>query len=48
MKSRGLDEFTANKLLTFAFANEVVSEIRFKPIKEKIEKSIENWLKKVL
>ena len=48
MKSRGLDEFTANKLLTFAFANEVVSEIRFKPMKEKIEQSIESWLKKVL
>ena len=48
MKSRGLDELTANKLLTFAFANEVVSEIRFKPMKEKIEQSIESWLKKVL
>ena len=36
------------KALAFAFANEVVSEIRFKPMKEKIEQSIESWLKKVL
>ena len=48
MKSRGLDELTANSLLTFAFANEVVDEISFKPMKIKIERAIESWLKKVL
>ena len=48
MKSRGLDDFTANALLTFAFANEVVDGISFKPMRKKIEQSIEVWLKKVL
>jgi len=48
MKSRGLDDFSANALLTFAFANEVVDGISFKPMRKKIEQSIEVWLKKVL
>ena len=37
LRSRGLDEATAKSLLTFAFADEVISRIKFAPIREQLE-----------
>jgi Fe-S cluster assembly protein SufD len=37
LRSRGLDEETAKSLLTFAFADEVISRIKFAPVREQLE-----------
>lgn len=36
LQSRGIDEETARNMLTFAFANEMVNKIKFKPLHEQI------------
>ena len=48
MKTRGIDPFNANALLTFAFANEVLDEIKNNEIKNKLELLIHKWLGEVL
>ncbi|MFL2859193.1 MAG: Fe-S cluster assembly protein SufD [Pontiellaceae bacterium] len=48
MKTRGIDPFNANALLTFAFANEVLDEIDNKSIKQRLEFMIHKWLGEVL
>lgn len=40
LRSRGLDEETARSLLTFAFANEVISRIKFAPVREQLELNV--------
>ena len=37
LRSRAIDEKTARSLLTFAFADEVIKQINFAPIREKLE-----------
>ncbi len=37
LRSRGLDEATAKSLLTFAFADEVITRIKFSPIRKQLE-----------
>ena len=37
LRSRGLDKETAKSLLTFAFADEVISRIKFAPVREQLE-----------
>ena len=48
MKTRGIDPFYANALLTFAFANEVLDQIKNNDIKNKLESLIQKWLGEVL
>ena len=40
LRSRGLDEATAKSLLTFAFADEVIRQIKFAPIREQLEVNV--------
>ena len=40
LRSRALDEDTARSLLTYAFADEVIRDIRFPEIRERLEQSI--------
>ena len=40
LRSRSLDEDTARSLLTYAFADEVIRDIRFPEIRERLERSI--------
>lgn len=44
LQSRGIDEETAKHILTFAFANEMVEKVEFKPLKELLQ----NQLLKIL
>ena len=37
LRSRAVDEETARSLLTYAFADEIISNINFQPIKNKLE-----------
>jgi Fe-S cluster assembly protein SufD len=37
LRSRAVDEQTAKNLLTYAFADEIINNISFKPIKNKLE-----------
>ena len=40
LRSRAIDEKTAKSLLTFAFAEDVISRIGFKPVRERLELSV--------
>lgn len=40
LRSRAIDEATARSLLTFAFASEVVGQIRLKPIRDRLERIV--------
>ena len=40
LRSRGVDEHTARSLLTYAFADEIIRDIRFPEIRERLEHSI--------
>ncbi len=40
LRSRGIEEETAKSLLTFAFADEVISKIAFIPIRERLEQLV--------
>ena len=44
LQSRGIDSDQANAMLTFAFANEVLDEVKCTPVKTYIEKLVEVWL----
>ncbi len=40
LRSRAIDEETARSLLTFAFASEVVAQIKLQPIRERLERIV--------
>ena len=40
LRSRAIDEKTARSLLTFAFAEDVINRIDFKPVRERLELSV--------
>jgi len=42
LQSRGIDKETAKNMLTFAFANEMVSKIKLKPLHEQLLKQVLN------
>lgn len=48
LQSRGINPNDAHALLTFAFANEVLDQVRCNEIKSKAELIIKNWLSKVV
>jgi Fe-S cluster assembly protein SufD len=47
MQTRGIDPVRAHAMLTFAFANEVLDEVKCEPAREYIEKLIHEWLEEV-
>jgi Fe-S cluster assembly protein SufD len=47
MQTRGIDPVRAHAMLTFAFANEVLDEVKCRPAKEHIEKLVHRWLEEV-
>ena len=47
MQTRGIDPVQAHAMLTFAFANEVLDEVKCKPAKAYLEKLIHEWLEEV-
>ena len=40
LRTRALDEETAKSLLSFAFADEVIGRIQFKPIRDRLEQLV--------
>jgi Fe-S cluster assembly protein SufD len=47
MRTRGIDPVTAHNMLTFAFANEVLDEVKCKTVKTRIEALVHTWLEEV-
>jgi len=47
LETRGIDPVRGHAMLTFAFANEVLDEVKCKPVKTYIEKLVHDWLDKV-
>jgi len=47
MQTRGIDPIAGHAMLTFAFANEVLDEVKCKTAKAYIEKLVHDWLDKV-
>ncbi len=47
LQTRGIDPVTGHAMLTFAFANEVLDEVKCKPAKEYIEQLVHDWMDKV-
>lgn len=47
MQTRGIDPVAGHAMLTFAFANEVLDEVKCRPAKQYIEKRVHDWLDKV-
>ncbi|MEA2069089.1 MAG: Fe-S cluster assembly protein SufD, partial [Verrucomicrobiota bacterium] len=47
LQTRGLDPVEGKAMLTFAFANEVLDEVKCKPAKAYIEGLVHDWLAKV-
>ena len=47
MQTRGIDPVKGHAMLTFAFANEVLDEVRCKPAKAYIEGLVHEWLNQV-
>jgi Fe-S cluster assembly protein SufD len=47
LQTRGIDPKQGHAMLTFAFANEVMDEVKCKPAKAHIEELVRNWLDKV-
>ena len=44
MQTRGIDPATAHRMLTFAFANEVLDGIACAPVKAHLETLVDAWL----
>jgi Fe-S cluster assembly protein SufD len=44
LRSRGIDDATARRMLVFAFANEVLETLRISPIREQLATDLERWL----
>jgi len=40
LRTRAIDEETAKSLLSFAFADEVIGRIQFKPIRDRLEQLV--------
>ena len=47
LQTRGIDPKQGHRMLTFAFANEVLDEVRSQPVKDHIEHLVHEWLEKV-
>ncbi|MDF7824669.1 Fe-S cluster assembly protein SufD [Pontiellaceae bacterium B12227] len=47
LQTRGIDPVQGHAMLTFAFANEVLDEVKCKPAKRYIEELVHDWLHKV-
>ncbi len=47
LETRGIDPVTGHAMLTFAFANEVLDEVKSKPAKDYIERLVHAWLNEV-
>jgi Fe-S cluster assembly protein SufD len=47
LQTRGIDPRQGHAMLTFAFANEVLDEVRCKPVKARIENLVHKWLDEV-
>lgn len=47
LQTRGIDPVRGHAMLTFAFANEVLDEVKNKAIKTKVERLVNTWLEKV-
>ncbi|VGO13766.1 FeS cluster assembly protein SufD [Pontiella desulfatans] len=47
LQTRGIDPQQGQAMLTFAFANEVLDEVKCKPVKTYIEGLVHDWLEKV-
>ena len=48
LQTRGIDPVRGHAMLTFAFANEVLDEVKNKAIKTKVERLVNTWLEKFL
>ena len=44
LRSRGVAEADARQMLVYAFANEVIERVRFKPLCERLTRDLVNWL----
>ncbi len=47
LQTRGIDPKQGHAMLTFAFANEVLDEVRCKPAKAHVEELVHDWLERV-
>lgn len=47
LQTRGIDRVRGHAMLTFAFANEVLDEVRCKPARAYIEQLVHDWLEEV-
>ena len=48
LRSRGIDEKDARSLLTYAFAAEILDRIKIKPLREKMDAHIHEYLKAIM
>jgi Fe-S cluster assembly protein SufD len=44
LRSRGIDDATARRMLVFAFANEVLEKLRIVPVREHLTADLDRWL----
>jgi Fe-S cluster assembly protein SufD len=44
LRSRGIDEAAARRMLVFAFANEVLEDVRIVPVRENLTSDLDRWL----
>jgi len=44
LRSRGIDDASARRLLVFAFANEVLEDLRIGPVREHLAADLDRWL----
>ena len=47
LQTRGIDPVRGNAMLTYAFANEVLDEVKCIPVKTYVEELVHKWLEKV-
>jgi Fe-S cluster assembly protein SufD len=44
LRSRGIDDASARRILVFAFANEVLEDLRIGPVREHLTADLDRWL----
>ena len=44
LRSRGIDDAAARRMLVFAFANEVLEELKIGPVRERLAADLDRWL----
>ena len=44
LRSRGIDDAAARRMLVFAFANEVLEDVRIAPVREHLTADLDRWL----